>query len=99
HRRDREAVAGRGVADDHVYVCLLNEVAELGHLLRRAAAFIEVHEFERRAAKAHGVVRGRYLAGVELLGNDFRGLPGRHAEWPGRRAGHEGYDADLDRLG
>src|SRR3954464_4104466 len=98
HRRDREAVAARDVADDEIDVLPLHQVTELGDLRGRAACLVEQHDLERRAAEALLAVRRRGLAVVQLLDYELGGVLRRYAERRGRRARQEGDDADLHAL-
>ena len=99
HRGDRQTVAARHVADHHVHVAALDQVAELGDLRRGRAGLVDDDRFHRLATEPLLAVRAGHLAGVERLDHQFGRVLGRDAEWCGRGARQERDDADLDRLG
>src|SRR6266508_1792879 len=86
-RRDGQAIAARDIADHHVGVVALDEVAIFVDLLGRAAGFVDEYDFDRRAAETGGRVRRRQLAGVERLGDDLGTVTRWHAERSRRGTG------------
>ena len=99
HRRDREAAAGRNVADHGVDLIALHEVAEFGDDLRGRAGLVDVLGFDLGAAEAHRVVRRGRGAGIERLDHDLGAVAPGHAEWARGGPAQERHDADLDRRG
>jgi hypothetical protein len=97
-RRDREAVAAGDVADHHVHVVALHEVAILVHLLRGAAGFIHQQHLDRGPAESLLRIGRGQLAGVDGIDDELGAVARGHSEGPGGRAGQERHDADLDRL-
>ena len=66
-RRNRQAIARRNVADHGVDVLPLYEIAVFGHLLGRAARFVDDDGLDVQAVDALGRVGGRQCAGVECF--------------------------------
>ena len=97
HRRDREAISRRHVADHHVDVIALHEIAELGDHVRGGAGLVEEFGLDLGAAESDLVIGRRDLAGVELIDQEFGGVVIGYAERGGGRSGEESHKADLDR--
>ena len=97
-RRDREAVAARDVADHRVDVLALDQVAELGHLLRGAAGLVDEDELRSGGRRSPSWRRAPGIfPPLSASTSDLGAVARRDAERAGGGAGEEGDDAELER--
>ena len=93
-----EAIAAGDVADHHIRVVALDEIAVFVDLLRRAAGLVDEDSLDRRAGEPLGGMGRGKLAGIERFDDHLGPVARRYAERASRRSGQERNDADLDRL-
>ena len=98
-RRDREAIAAGDIADHHVDILPLHQIAIFLDLLSGSACFIDDNDFDWFAAKSFLGIHAGNFTGVDGFDHHFRRNLRRHAERAGCRPREERDDADFNRVG
>jgi hypothetical protein len=94
-RRDREAAAGRDIADHRVDLVTLHKVAKFGDDIGCGTGFVNIFCFDLAAAEADLVEGCRHLSGVHGLDHDLGAVASGDAE---RGSGGSGQEADDAKL-